>query len=490
MSKSKFLFFILFTFCSFTVGAQTKTPTVEQSTGKDPVIIIPGISGSQMVNPQTGKTVWFSVKRDKEDDLRLPITSTNFTRNRDGLVAKDIIREVKLPGVLPDIEVYQSLIDSLKARGYAEADWNKPQATDVFYVFPYDWRRDNVEAARLLIGKIEAVKRAVKRPDLKFDILAHSMGGLIARYAAMYGVTDLPPEGRKPVPNWSGARHISKILMFGTPNEGAVDSFAAALNGYSIVSERNLPFIDDFRAEDVLSSPALFQLMPHQLTARFLDENLKPIKIDLYNPETWRKYGWGAINDPKFLSKLNDAEQLARQDKEIKPVKPGKDASFDDRILFETTSAQARAFFGAVLSRAKRFQLALDAPTKKSPVQLYAYGGNCQPTLDAVVLIRDEKKNRWTTLTGARDIKTSAGREIPAKEVKEAMFALGDGRVTRRSLLSEHESTKGGTEEMIENSIPLTSSFFACGLHTSLFLESSIQDSYLSALIVKKTGQP
>ncbi len=170
MLKSKFLSFLslafaLFAFCSMNVVAQTAEKALQKNektppaTGKNPVIIIPGIQGSQLVNPQTGKSVWFNVRRDKDDDLRLPMTSNNLTRNRDKLVATDIIREVKLPGVLPDVEVYQGLIDSLKARGYAEADWNKPQATDVFYVFPYDWRRDNVEAARLLIQKIEAVKR-------------------------------------------------------------------------------------------------------------------------------------------------------------------------------------------------------------------------------------------------------------------------------------------------------------------------------------------
>jgi len=487
MLKSKLLSFfsltfVLFAFCSANVTAQT--------TGKDPVIIIPGIQGSQLVNPQTGKTVWFNVRRDKDDDLRLPMTSNNLARNRDKLVPKDIIREVKLPGVLPDVEVYQGLIDSLKARGYAEANWNKPQATDVFYVFPYDWRRDNVETAQLLINKIEAVKRVVKRPDLKFDIIAHSMGGLIARYAAMYGAADLAPEGRKPVPSWAGARHINKILMFGTPNEGSFDAFNGAINGSTVVSDRNLPFIDDFRPEDVISSPALFQLMPHQTATRFLDENLQPLKVDLYDPKTWQTYGWGPVSDPKFLSKLKDAAQLATKDKEIKPAALGKDANFDDRILSQTTSAQVRAFFATVLSRAKRFHLALDAPTRKSPVELYAFGGNCQPTLDAIVLMRNDKKDRWTTITDARDFKTSSGREIKKDEVKAVIFALGDGRVTRRSLLAESEESKGGTQEMIKNAFPLKSSFFACGLHTQLFLEKTIQDSFLSALVVEKTQQP
>lgn len=503
MLKSKKLFFTHFALvlCAFSfasASAQTALPTPAtpaaplsvQTTGKDPVIIIPGVQGSELVNAKTGKSAWFAVRRDKEDDIRLPMTSAILARNTDNLVAKDIIREVKLPGVLPDIEVYKGLIDSLTARGYMEADWSKPQATDVFYVFPYDWRRDNVETARLLIQKIEAVKRAVKRPDLKFDIIAHSMGGLIARYAAMYGAADLAPEGRKAIPTWAGAKHVNKLLMFGTPNEGSVDAFSAMINGANIVSTRNLPFIDDFRPEDVLTSPASFQLMQHQTSARFLDENLKPLRVDLYNVKTWDAYGWGALSDPKFLSKLKDAPALALRNKQIKPTKLSKDADFDDRILAETTSAQVRAYFAAVLSRAKRFHLALDAPTRKSPILLYAYGGNCQPTLDAVVLLRDEKKERWLTVTSARDIKTSAGREISSKEVKEVMYALGDGRVTRRSLLAESESSKGGTEQLVKTIFPVKSSVFGCGLHTSLFLEKTIQDSFLSALVVEKTQQP
>lgn len=500
MIKSKILFFLsltlLLSFFSSKVISQTPEKIAETLdknalvTGKNPIIIIPGISGSVLVNSKNGKTVWFAVRRDKDDDLRLPMTSANLARNRDSLIPKDIIREVKLPGILPDVEVYQGLIDSLKARGFAEGDWNKPQAADVFYVFPYDFRRDNVETARILIQKVEAVKRALGRPDLKFDIIAHSMGGLISRYAAMYGAADLPSAGAKPVPTWAGAKHINKLLMFGTPNEGAFGSFDAAINGYTVVSQRNLPFIDDFRPEDVLTNPSLFQLLPHQTSARFLDENLQPVKVDLYNPNTWRKYGWGAINDPKFLGKLKDAARLAARDSSIKPEKLKKDANFDDKVLSQTSYAQVQSYFAVVLSRAKRFNLALDAPTIKSPIQIYAYGGNCQPTLDAVVLMRNDKKDRWLTLTDARDIKTSSGREIKKDEVRAAMFTPGDGRVTTRSLLAASEESKGGTEEVVKTIFPLKSSYFACGLHTQLFLEKTIQDSFLSALVVEKTQQP
>lgn len=463
------------------VDAQMTT----QKTGKPPIIIVPGISGSELVNPATGKAVWFSVKRDKDDDLRLPMTSPILSRNRDSLRPTDIIRSVELP-VLPDVEVYKTLIDALNERGYTEATWNDPKATDVFYVFAYDWRRDNVETAQLLMQKMADAKRRLRSPKLKFDILAHSMGGLVARYAAMYGSADLPRSG-SPVPTWAGAAHIDKLMMFGTPNEGSFSAFDTLLNGYPIIANRNLPFVDDPRPEDVMTNPSVFQLIPHQNSARFLDENLQPIAVDIYDVETWVKYGWGAIADPKFLGKLRNADRLAVTNKDIKPAKLDKNANTDDRILSRTTYAQARAYFVSALDRARRFHLAMDATSKTAPVQLFAYGGNCSPTLDAAVLIRDDKKGTWTTLVDAKDIKTADGKQIKKDEVKAVMFTPGDGRVTKRSLLSETELAKGGPE-MVK--IPLASSFFACGLHTKLFLEKPIQDSFWSALVVEKTGKP
>lgn len=469
-------------FFSFFLGGNV----VAQTTGKNPVIIIPGISGSKLVNPKTGRTVWFSVRRDKDDDLRLPMTSPVLSRNRDGLEAQDIIRSVEVLPVLPDIEVYQSLIDSLKERGFTEATWDKPQATDVFYVFPYDWRRDNVETAHLLMQRMSSVKRALKKPGLKFDIIAHSMGGLVARYAAMYGSSPLPTS--RPVPNWSGASHINKLMMFGTPNEGSFDAMDVLLNGYPIIAGRRLPFIDDLKPEDVMTAPSIYQLVPHQSSARFLDADLNPLKIDIYNVESWIKYGWGAIGDPKFLSKLLDAPKLALTNKEIKPRRPGKTANREDHLVAQLTFARVKAFMASALNRARRFHQALGMPVKNAPVEMYAYGGNCKPTLDALVLIRDEKTNRWTTLVDARDIKNSSGLDVKKDTVRAAMFAEGDGRVTMRSLIVDGDLTT--SDVLKQKRMPLKSSFLGCGSHTKLFLEKPIQDSFFSSLVVEQQQQP
>lgn len=482
MFKFRSVSIIILAFAAFGISASA------QAAGKDPVIIIPGITGSELVT-STGDKIWFSAKRGKTDDLRLPMTSTNLALNRDTLKAGDIIRKIELP-VLPDVEVYQKLIDALQTRGYTEADWKKPKATDVFYVFAYDWRRDNVEAARLLIQKMAAVKKTLRRPNMKFDILAHSMGGLVARYAAMYGTADLPRDGVAPVPTWAGAAHINKLMMFGTPNEGSASSLDALLNGYPIIADRKLPFVDDLTPADVMANPAAFQVLPHQSSARFLDENLQPMKVDLYDPKTWEKYGWGAVNDPKFLAKLRGGNKSVLSEKELKDLNDPKGKNADDRLLARTTVTQVKAYFSAALNRAKRFNQALDAVSKTTPVKLYVYGGNCEPTLDAFVLLHDEKKGKWTTLTDAKDIKAADGKEYKKAEVKAAMFAIGDGRVTVRSLLTADPTAKSGDTTAIKAIFSPTSSLFGCSSHTKLFLDKPIQDSFLSSLVVTEQKQP
>ncbi|MFL6373308.1 MAG: esterase/lipase family protein [Pyrinomonadaceae bacterium] len=330
-------------------------------TGKEPVIIIPGLEGTELMQ-RDGTHAWFSVRRANDDDLRLPITSPVFSRDHDSLKVGDIIRKVDLK-ILPDIEVYQGVVDALESKGYTEATWANPKATDVFYVFPYDWRRDNVENAQLLMRRIQAVKLRLRKPNLKFDIIAHSMGGLIARYAAMYGSADLPVGN--PVPTWAGASSINKLMLFGTPNEGSFVAFDALLNGEPLILGHKLPLVDDFRAEDIFTLPSIYQLLPHQANARFLDDDLKPVQVDLYNPDTWFKYGWGALADDKFLSKLKDAAAIAKTNPDIKPKSFTK-GNLDDRLISQTTYAQAKAFFVAALLRAKRFTAALDAPSKSS----------------------------------------------------------------------------------------------------------------------------
>ena len=436
-----------------------KTPNLEkifatarESKGKRPVVVIPGILGSELINPKTGEKVWPSAFRTSEEGL--PI-SPNLEANRDDLIPGKIVETAKLAKLLPEVYVYRDLLDALrKYGGYSEGDWENPPADgdkDTFYVFAYDWRQDNVSNARLLVRRMERLKDKLKRPDLKFNIVAHSMGGLIARYAAMYGDTDLPAGDAAIRPAWGGAVHIGKIVMIGVPNEGSADAFATLVEGYSVTEgmRRRVPLLNKLTAEDAARTPSVFQLMPHAAAVKFLDENLKPIAIDLYNVEVWKQYGWSAIHTEEFRRRFMHSSGTNGEGDELD------------------------AYLAATLKRAQRFHQALDAERGADPpVVLLAIGGDCEETLNSPILLRDEKKNRWVTLVRPREFRTSTGVKMSQRQVTNAMYVPGDGRVTRSSLLGE-------------NLLKALSRYavFGCDLHGQLPRNKTLQDNALSAIV-------
>jgi len=438
-----------------------RTPNLEHifasartRTGKRPVIVIPGILGTELINSKTGEKVWPSAFRTSQEGL--PI-SPDLAANRDDLVPGKIIETVKLAAVLPEVYVYRDLLEALRRyAGYRDGDWENPAADgyqDTFYVFAYDWRQDNVSNARELFRRIDRLKTKLQRPDLKFNIVAHSMGGLIARYAAMYGDLDLPGDESPITPTWAGAAHISKIVMIGVPNEGSADAFATLIEGYSITEglRRRVPLLNKLTAEDVVKTPSVFQLMPHREAVRFLDENLDPLQIDLYDAEVWKRYGWSVIySSSDFRRRFAETS--------------GTDGRSEDVL---------DAYLTAQLRRARRFHEALDSRmTNYAPVTLLAIGGDCEETLNAPIVLRDEKRGRWTTLTRPREIRTANGQKISKQKATDAMYAPGDGRVTRSSLLGEHIF-----KDLSRYAV------FGCDLHGQLPRNKTLQDNALTSIV-------
>jgi pimeloyl-ACP methyl ester carboxylesterase len=424
------------------------------------VIVIPGILGTELINSKTGETVWPSAFRTSQEGL--PI-SPDLAANRDDVIPGKILETMRLARVLPEVYVYRDLLEALRHyAGYRDGDWENPAIDgyqDTFYVFAYDWRQDNVANARVLVRRLEQLKSKLQRPDLKFNVVAHSMGGLIARYAAMYGDTDLP-EGDGPIrPTWIGAAHISKIVMIGVPNEGSADAFSTLVEGYSITEglRRRVPLLNKLTAEDVVRTPSVFQLLPHRQAVRFLDENLQSLEIDLYDPEVWKRYGWSAIYSPEFRRRYVESS--------------GTDGHVDE----------LDAYLAATLKRARRFQQALDSvENSNSPVTLLAIGGDCEETLNSPVILRDEKRNRWLTLMRPREYRTSSGLKISRQRATEAMYAPGDGRVTRASLLGENLFRSRDTQ----NGFSLSRyAVFGCDLHGQLQRNKTLQDNALTAIV-------
>ena len=132
-----------------TIPLQTATVTV-------PVIIIPGIMGSAKHNDE-----WI---------------------------------------IDPITHAFDNLIDTLVANGYAK-DEN-------LFTFPYDWHKSNVDTAILLKQKIDGVK-AQCHCD-KVDLVAHSMGGLVARQYIQSNTYD---------------HDVRNMIFIGTPHLGAPEDY-------------------------------------------------------------------------------------------------------------------------------------------------------------------------------------------------------------------------------------------------------------------------
>jgi len=436
---------------SSTTAASETTETVK---GRPPIIIIPGLIGSELVNKNTGEKVWFDLTRSKDDDLRLPV-SPNILANHDNLVPRDILRKIQLIRLTPEIEIYQKLIDSLAANGYTEGKLDAPPENgyaDTFYVFPYDWRLDNVENAQILLQKLDDLRSKLKSPNLKFNVVAHSMGGLIARYAEMYGKADLSAKTLRPT--WKGASYFNNISLIATPNGGALTALDSLLNGFSLFGSGkiNLPFVQNLTKYDLFTIPSIYQLLPPNGMVRAFDENLKPIRVDLYNPATWEKYGWTAYTNEEFPKKIEN-----------------------------TTSEQAKAYFRAVLLRAKLFQAALDArPMTKNSVPIYYLGSECKPTINGMIIYKNAKDDKWETKFEADSFTKPDGTKVSKEELEKVLYSPGDGVVPKSSLVSSLLNAgkyRNPNSRLIKKDLTI-----ACSEHNRLAGDEIIGKSLLNVL--------
>ncbi len=100
----------------------------------------------------------------------------------------------------PILHTYDNLIDTLKANGYT--------AGQNLFTMPYDWRQSNVLTALELRDKIREVEAICSCQ--KVDLVAHSMGGLVAR---QYIQSD------------KYENNVDHLIFLGTPHLGAPDSY-------------------------------------------------------------------------------------------------------------------------------------------------------------------------------------------------------------------------------------------------------------------------
>ncbi|MEO8501394.1 MAG: hypothetical protein ABI565_10805 [Vicinamibacteria bacterium] len=384
-------------------------------------VILPGIMGSRLQRPD-GTMAWLNVGNVfGYHDLRLPsvlpIESSRDALRPFGLVGVDAI----IPRLFGFTE-YADLLALLKSAGFHRNERSTGTRGAIFHVFTYDWRRDLVESARRLGEYLDALAVARHEPDARFNIVGHSMGGLVARYYLRYG--DAEPGG--PV-TWAGARRISQLVLVATPNAGSIFSLNAALNGNPVgMSSTTLS------ASVISHMPSIYQLMPPQGATPLVDARGDALVVDLHDPSTWQRFSWGAW-------------------------RPGLDTGTDEE----------REFVTALLSRARAFHHALCLATESiCPVPVTVLGGDCLPTLTRAV---GPARPGHSPVFEPRN-----GREA------EAMFEAGDGRVARSSVLGSHLDA----ENMRDWGLPeISHVFFGEADHHGIYGQPTFQSVLLRRLL-------
>ncbi len=187
---------------------------------------------------------------------------------------------------------FDDLIETLDTNGYTR-DEN-------LFTFPYEWHESNVESALLLKAKIESILAERKWP--RVDVVAHSMGGLVAREY----IETLGGEGR-----------VDQLVTLGTPQvgspksylmwEGGVFSSAARLS----VSDYLLEIIFSHEAEEnnytnvfdyirYAPIPSVRELLPTYSYLRDVDSG----ELRVYPDITPRNLFLERLNSEALLKKL------------------------------------------------------------------------------------------------------------------------------------------------------------------------------------------
>lgn len=381
-----------------------------QGPARNPVIFIHGFLGARLRDKNTGECVWgdFNGKQIVDGftkkyfrQLAYPMElGKPLDELANNLEAVQLLRnmKVKIMAMRFKMVAYQSIINILSKGGYVPECMPLPRDKKFYslFAFYYDWRDDISENSKRLHHFIMLRKKylqikyekhyGIKNFDVQFDVVAHSMGGLLTRYYLRYGEQHLHPENNiMPKLDWRGSKNVDKVFIVATPNAGYLDTCMEMTQGLRL--DRRLPI---YPPGIIGTWQSYYQMMPVSgMRAVIMNHKKGKPEVDMFDPKVWISRGWG-LADPK-------------QDKVLKALMP------------------------KVYSPAKRREIALDhlrkclASAKKFTK---AMSINSKPPEDIMLI-----------LFAGDAVKTSRTATInpKTKKLKVIRWAPGDGKVLATS---------------------------------------------------------
>ncbi len=419
-----------------------------QKEGRPPLVGIHGLMGSEIVNPSNGEILWGKLRElfQGTADMRLalpiqPGQTTDFVP----------VASIKKIG---GRDVYAGIVETLtQMGGYTMVSQPGPAPPAPFFPFAYDWRLSCADNAGRLAAFIASIQERYHDPSLKVDIVAHSMGGLVARYYLLYGGRNVLDE-KNPVPSYAGAANVRKLIMLGTPNMGSAGALLALIDGRRVGLAHIHPDL-------IATMPSMIELMPSPSEQVLHTAGGVPLPLDIYDVDTWRQQRWGIFNPA-------NEPGIVRRYQAVHPGASGEEAKAYLREL--------RPHFGLLLGRAAAFHRALETGSVPASVQTLLLGGDCTPTLRGLVV--ESEKGRWIVRRDPEDVR----HPVKGVDLWHLFYGPGDGDVTKSSLLDEvpaHGLCGAHTD------LPYAVSGFICESHMALVNNWTFRDNLLNFLLYK-----
>jgi pimeloyl-ACP methyl ester carboxylesterase len=240
------------------------------------LVIIPGWMGS---NLQVGdRMIWgdfshtFSNPVEWKSRLNSLFEAMSYPNRL--LKPAGILNEVVFVTPMGKMQQYGRLLNHLRTMGYIIDPQDSATNTRAVYTFAYDWRQDNRISAQELARAIERWRN--KHPGAQAWIIAHSNGGLVARWY---------------IEKLGGKDYIGKLFLMGSPWDGTPIALQGLMDGLAILIRKVFTRYETHeRSRDLIRTfPSLYQLLPHTHPFLYSTEN---DELDVFNGEGWleRKY--------------------------------------------------------------------------------------------------------------------------------------------------------------------------------------------------------
>jgi hypothetical protein len=217
-------------------------------------------------------------------------------------------------------------------------------------------------------------------------VLGHSLGGLVARYALMYGDTTLGESGPLPAVTWAGKPYIGTLFLVATPNQGTFTALKCLKEGTFYRWHHGA-----FSPATLFTFPSVFDVLPDHAEP-LIDRQGKALPFRLDDADDWERLGWSVVD-------------------------PHSDSGIPHAVL--------RAHLERELARHARLQAALaQIATTQNPTALYVVGSLSQSVQRTALVTRrnGQIEVRFEPPAGA------------ARVLTPLLFEPGDSMVPDRSL--------------------------------------------------------